>query len=93
MKLNEIEILVLELQARIEVLEQSGTASRRGPKSEQDMSDEHARRVIFGDLANASHKDAAKELGLSYAQVYSCRKFFTFKHIHKEHEEMQKATS
>ena len=29
-------------------------------------------------------KDAAKELGLSYGQIYSARKGFTFKAIYKE---------
>lgn len=58
---------------------------RRGPKSEREMTDADARRILpTGDLASSSHKDAAEALGLSYAQVYSCRKEFTFKHIHKE---------
>lgn len=59
-------------------------ADRRGPKSEREMSDDDARRVMGGDLANKPHKDAAESLGLSYAQVYSARKGFTFKHIAKE---------
>jgi hypothetical protein len=56
----------------------------RGPKSERTMVDDDARRVIMGDLKEKSHNEAAKELGLSYGQVYSARKGFTFKNIHKE---------
>lgn len=58
----------------------------RGPKAERTMTDEDARRVIYGDLKDASHKTAAEELGLSYGQIYSARKGFTFKPIHKEAE-------
>lgn len=56
----------------------------RGPKSERTMVDDDARRVLIGDLKDKSHNDAAKELGLSYGQIYSARKGFTFKNIHKE---------
>ena len=65
---------------------------RRGPKSEREMTDEDARSILpLGEHAKLSHKDAAAKLGLSYAQVYSCRKEFTFKHIHKEVAEKLKA--
>lgn len=56
----------------------------RGPKSERTMTDEDARRVIMGDLKDVSHKAAAEALNLSYGQIYSARKGFTFKPIHKE---------
>lgn len=57
---------------------------RRGPKSDREMTDDDAKRIMAGgDMASESHKSAAEKLGLSYAQVYSCRKGFTFKHIHK----------
>lgn len=56
----------------------------RGPKSERTMTDEDARRVISGDLKDVSHKAAAEALNLSYGQIYSARKGFTFKPIHKE---------
>jgi hypothetical protein len=48
------------------------------------MTEDDARRVISGDLKDVPHKDAAAQLGLSYGQVYSARKAFTFKPIHKE---------
>lgn len=53
----------------------------RGPKSERDMIREDAWRVRFGDLKDASHKDAAKKLGLSYGQVYSARGGYTLKDV------------
>lgn len=56
----------------------------RGPDSERTMTDEDARRIMIGDLAEVSHKEAASTLGLSYGQIYSARKGYTFKNIHKE---------
>lgn len=56
----------------------------RGPDSERDMTEDDARRISLGDLKDKSHKEAAKELGLSYGQIYSARKGFTFKTIYKE---------
>lgn len=74
-KLNEV-ILALN--------EAKPGARDRGPQSEQKMTDEHARRVIYGDLKDMPYKEAATLLGLSYGQVYSARRGFTFKPIHKE---------
>lgn len=55
----------------------------RGPKSERSMTDQDAFDVKFGELKDASHKDAAAKLGLSYGQVYSARGGYTFTHIDK----------
>ena len=75
-KLNEV---ITKLNAS------SPKATRnRGPQSERTMTDDDARRIMLGDLKEASHKDAAETLGLSYGQIYSARKGFTFKPIHKE---------
>lgn len=60
------------------------SSDRRGPKSAREMTDDDARRLLFGDMKDVPHKKAAEDLNLSYAQVYSMRKGFTFKHIHKE---------
>lgn len=73
-KLNEV----------IEALNNLSAPRDRGPKAERTMTDEDARRVIYGDLKDVSHKAAAEQLGLSYGQIYSARKGFTFKPIHKE---------
>ena len=79
-KLNEV----------IDALNAMKTSTRdRGPSSEKKMTDEHARRVIYGDLKDTPAKEAATLLGLSYGQVYSARKGFTFKPVHKEAEKLQ----
>lgn len=81
-KLKDVVAKVNEL---IELFNKA--ADRRGPKSDREMTDDDARAIMgTGEHAGLSHKAAAEKLGLSYAQVYSCRKGFTFKHIHKEIE-------
>lgn len=62
----------------------------RGPDSTREMTEDDARRALIGDLATKSHKDAALELGLSYGQIYSARKGFTFKGVYKEFRDMNK---
>lgn len=62
-------------------LEQMRTKTRGGPKSDKPMTEEHAFRVRFGDLKDATHKEAADALGLSYGQVFSCRGSYTFKAV------------
>lgn len=79
--LNE---LAAKLNEVIEAVNAKSAPRDRGPKSEKVMTDDDARRVIEGDLKGVSHTVAAETLGLSYGQVYSARKGFTFKPIHKE---------
>lgn len=62
----------------------NGATRDRGPVSERTMTDDDARKALLGELSAASHKDAAQKLGLSYGQIYSARKGFTFKAIYKE---------
>jgi len=62
----------------------------RGPDSTREMTEDDARRALLGDLADKSHKDAALELGLSYGQIYSARKGFTFKGVYKEFRDTSK---
>lgn len=87
MTLAELTKLVFELQARIEKLEQPKTTASSG----KEMTDDDARRILTGDLSTVKHKEAAEKLGLTYGQVYSCRGEFTFKHIHKEMRDSNKA--
>lgn len=63
----------------------------RGPKSERTMTDEDARAIMLGELKDKSHKECANILNLSYGQIYSARKGFTFKVIYKEWLESQKS--
>lgn len=78
-RFNSLLALVQQMQPQQQV-----AVRDRGPKSEKDMTEDDARRVMLGDLKDASHKVAAETLGLSYGQVYSARKGFTFKPIYKE---------
>lgn len=78
---KEMVIAILALQQQVAELQ----AARNTPKADSvEMTDDHARRVLDGDLKDKKHKDAAEALGLTYGQVYSCRLEFTFKGIHKE---------
>lgn len=61
----------------------------RGPDSQREMTEDDARRILLGDLSDKSHKAAAEELGLSYGQIYSSRKGFTFKGVFKEWRDAQ----
>jgi hypothetical protein len=84
--MNEAKEKPLTLEQRVAALEEKVANIKvrdRGPKSERSMTDEDARRVKFGDLKDASHKEAAKKLGLSYGQIYSCRGGYTFNHVKK----------
>lgn len=81
-QLNAV-IAVLK-QLKVANGQQPSTARDRGPKSDRDMVEDDARRIMLGDLKDASHKAAAEALGLSYGQVYSARKGFTFKGVYKE---------
>lgn len=73
-----------DLTARIEKLETLVLARNASAATKRNMTDEDALRVLTGDLRETSHKDAAEKIGLTYAQVYSCRLEFTFKHVHKD---------
>lgn len=55
----------------------------RSAATKRNMTDADALRVLSGDLKDMNHKDAAEVIGLTYAQVYSARGEFTFKHVHK----------
>ena len=81
-KLKDVVAKVNEI---IELLNTKPKAQRdRGPESSREMTEDDARRLLLGDLAAKNHKEAAQELGLSYGQVYSARKGFTFKSVYKE---------
>lgn len=89
MSLAELTALVLEQAKTIEELKTKLEPKRN--EAQREMTDDDAKRILTGDLANAKHKDAAAQLGLSYGQVYSCRLEHTFKHIHKAMREAKVA--
>lgn len=78
------EQLVGKINEIIDTINNAPSGRNRGPVSEQTMTEEHARLVMLGEDKNLSHKDAAAKLKLSYGQIYSARKGFTFKNIYKE---------
>lgn len=87
----KLKDLITKLNEVIEVLNTTKTAKvrDRGPDSQREMTEEDAKRILLGDMKDMSHTDAAKELGLSYGQIYSSRKGFTFKGVYKEFRDAQ----
>lgn len=51
----------------------------RGPLSTRSMTVDDAIKIMTGDFKDKSIKECARELGLSYGQVYSARNGYTFK--------------
>ena len=93
-KLDEnakLKDIIAKVNEMIEVLNatKAPKARDRGPDSQREMTEDDARRILLGDMKDKSHKDAAKELGLSYGQIYSSRKGFTFKGVFKEFRDAQ----
>ena len=100
--IESIEIAKLDGNAKLkeivekmnEIIERLNTAKApkvrdRGPDSQREMTEDDARSILLGELKDKSHKDVAKELGLSYGQIYSSRKGFTFKGVFKEWRDAQ----
>ena len=75
------------------LLDRGGAKRDRGPTSTRDMTPADADRVILGDLKDTSHAKAAEMLGLSYGQVYSARKGFTFKSEYQKGLKEQRTTN
>lgn len=82
--------VIAKINEIVEFMNSSPTRDR-GPKSERTMMEDDARRILVGDLKDISHKECANILNLSYGQIYSARKGFTFKPIYKEWLEANKA--
>jgi len=78
---TELEMLREQVQMLQDQMASLPKARDRGPRSLRSMTDEDAFRVMHGDLKEMKHMKAAKELGLSYGQIYSARGGYTFKHI------------
>lgn len=71
---KELEDKVAELSVKIEGRNKSAPIKR-------NMTDKDAMDVLQGAYAEMDHKTAAAASGLTYAQVYSARGGFTFKHV------------
>jgi len=71
-----------------ELIAKANTKRDRGPDSTRTMTEDDAKAIMLGEHKSLSHTAAAEKLGLSYGQVYSARKGFTFKAIYKEAEKL-----
>lgn len=78
---------VTDLRERVRVLEEQAHSQKinknRSSALLREMTKDDALRVLNGDLKGMDHRDAATHIGLTYAQVYSCRMAYTFKPIHR----------
>lgn len=72
------------LKAAFDELRPKVEGRNKSSSEKRDMTDQDARACLVGDFKTFNHKHAAAGLGLTYAQVYSCRLEYTFKHVHKE---------
>lgn len=84
-----LEAVAAKLNDVIDALNQA--QGRSGPKSQRQMTEADAKRIMLGDLSSENHTKAAEVLGLSYGQIYSARKGFTFKSIYQDMVKAQKA--
>jgi DNA-directed RNA polymerase specialized sigma24 family protein len=85
--INNQQAMIDDCLNRIKEMEEKISSLKtrdRGPKSTREMTEEDGKRIMFGDLKKLSHKEAAKELGLSYGQVYSARSGYTFRYLEDE---------
>lgn len=83
-RLEAREVMIEALEARIAEMEPKVHATNKSAPSKRNMTDEDALVVLTGECKELTHKEAAEKVGLTYAQVYSARGEFTFKHVHKE---------
>lgn len=72
------------LMLRVAELEALVRGRNRSAPLKRNMTDADAVRVLTGDVKDLGHKEAGEQAGLTYAQVYSCRMEYTFKHVHKK---------
>lgn len=72
------------LLSRVNEIESLVKGRNRSAPTKRNMTDADAERVLTGDAKVLGHKEAGELVGLTYAQVYSCRLEYTFKHVHKK---------
>ena len=86
LELETVNVLRATVDEMVPTLEHVRTlveSTNKSAPSKRNMTDADALRVLTGDMKDEAHKEAAEKIGLTYAQVYSCRGEFTFKHVHK----------
>lgn len=81
----EANATLKDLVAKVnELVDKANMKRDRGPESTKTMTEDDAKAILLGEDRGLSHSKAAEKYGLSYGQVYSARKGFTFKPIYKE---------
>jgi hypothetical protein len=80
-----VDAKLTEVIAKLnEVITKVNVKRDRGPDSTRTMTEDDAKAIMLGEHKGLSHTAAAEKLGLSYGQVYSARKGFTFKTVYQE---------
>jgi hypothetical protein len=79
----DVTMTKAEWTARLDDLEAKVNGRNKSAATKRNMTEADALAVMTGEYKDLSHKDAAERIGLTYAQVYSCRGEFTFKDVHK----------
>lgn len=74
-------VVMADVPAKVEDLLAKVDGRNKSAATKRNMTDADALRVLNGDLKELDHKAAAEAIGLTYAQVYSARGGFTFKHV------------
>jgi hypothetical protein len=87
---SEELVAIAALEARISLLTEKvqmlevKLARNKSSALVRVMTDDDARLVLGEEFADLNHLDTAQRIGLTYGQVYSARKGFTFKHVARE---------
>lgn len=74
-------VVMADVPNKVEDLLAKVDGRNKSAATKRNMTDADALRVLNGDLKELDHKAAAEAIGLTYAQIYSCRGGFTFKHV------------
>lgn len=85
-KLKDVIVAINDIHRELQELKAKKSVHKvhsAGAISERAMNEDDAERVLVGDLKDLGHNEAAKALKLSYGQVYSVRKGFTFKAVRR----------
>lgn len=82
-ELKAMKEKVAEMAGDLAGVKEKVEATNKSAPTKRNMTDDDATEVMNGKWAALEHKEAAEAAGLTYAQVYSCRLEYTFKHVHK----------
>lgn len=78
-----LEARIAQLAEKVQMLELK-LARNKSSALVRVMTDDDARLVLGEEFAELNHLETAQRVGLTYGQVYSARKGFTFKHVARQ---------